>query len=216
MDLACFKVLSCSVKTESSACSEVISSRGMGTAASFEPDRHLGKRGFFEVICCFGILQCATPHFRKHILNMDLQELLAFVDECDVGDAEHHQQQQASTDSTPGALHSSENNGSDSEEKEPRTRPRRDVVEIAALQAQAAALALELQRVKQDRAVAGATSALLLTAASHWVSETDLQSRLRAAAQEENERLRAKMHEQMLIAKRLINVLKRNSASHVR
>lgn len=152
-------------------------------------------------------------------VNMELQELLAFVDECYANDAANYQQQQRKQTLSPSVTSTrlqSERNAIGSDTAAPKTRPRREAVEYAALQAQMAVLTLELKAVKQKRSIRGGGSALPLTGASHWLTETDRQSRLRRAAQEENERLRAKVQDHKKTAKRLVNAIKRNSTNQVR
>lgn len=142
---------------------------------------------------------------------MELHELLAFVDECDVGDTESHQCS-ASTD-TPYTHHPPLYSDIESNsEIAPKKFQRPETKEIAALQSQAAALTLELEEIRQSRSHG---SALVLTAPSHWKTEADRQSRLRAAALKENEQLKAKVQGHRQNAKRVAKILKRTAADKV-
>lgn len=148
--------------------------------------------------------------------HLDIRDLLEFVDECDLSDTENNQQQkrspsiqEAGRPRCPSNLHVL-NKGSRS-----TTRPRRDVVEISELKSQLADLILELENMKQNRSASAGQSGLLLKQTPHWYPEADRQSKLRAAAQKENEWLKAKTHAQMKIAKRFVNVLKRSSTNQV-
>lgn len=146
--------------------------------------------------------------------HMDLLELLAFVDECDLSDDEDNQQVQKR--SSPGEhaqrISKPMNN---SEGGKPKSRPRRDTVEIAALRRRLAILTLELERVNQKRSASTSGSKLLLTQTSLWYPEAARQSRLRAASQNENERLRAKIQAQLKIATRFVNICKRSPTNQV-
>lgn len=147
------------------------------------------------------------------VVSMELPAaLLAFVDECELSDAEQQQQVRASAsaDSSRLARHPSRQRFGCSSTK---TRPRRDVVEIAVLQKMAAALTLELEHIKQARA--NESTQLLADEPSHWQAKAERQSRLRATSQQENERLRAKVQAQKHVARRLVNVLKSRSTSQV-
>lgn len=148
---------------------------------------------------------------------MEFRALLAFVDECDVSDADdpqplRPQQQQELVRCAPVARSpSSEGSSAASNGPPSKTRPRRIVQELTSLQTQATALTLELDTEKQIRR----KKTLLLTEPSPWRTECDRQSRLRAAAQSENEQLRDKLQAQTKKAKRLVNLLKRCPTSQV-
>lgn len=144
---------------------------------------------------------------------MELQELLAFIDECYESDAENRQC--SSCNEQQPCLHQRPY-PTDIEccrETVPKKFQRPETKEIAALQSQAAALTLELDEIRQRRSHG---SALALNTPSHWQTETDRQSRLRAAALKVNERLKAKVQNHRQLAKRLVNVLKRNPPDKVR
>lgn len=162
---------------------------------------------------------------------MALDELLAFVDECELSDdameQEPRQQQPQwwpapSEDPTRRPRRPScESTGSSSASSissvpTPKTRPRRDVVELAALQKKVSALTMQLARVKDARSVAAETETTLLFQQSNWRIEAERQSKQRAAAQRENEQLKAQLELQKQVAKRLVNVLKRSSSNQVR
>lgn len=124
--------------------------------------------------------------------------LLAFVDECD-------------PEERPPAT-GLRRPSSKGPEGVPTNRPRRRAVNMAALKSQVEALTLELAQVKAGRHI---KERALLPGQSRWLIEAQRQSRMRTAAQEENERLRAQMQRQMRVAKRLASVLKRNSINQV-
>lgn len=159
---------------------------------------------------------------------MSLDALLAFVDECDLSDAaplEHEVQQiqpqwwpTPSQDPTrtrrPSCESTASSSSSVSSVPTPKTRPRRDVVELAALQRKVAALTGQLARVKESRTFAVEQEATLVS--SNWRMEAERQSTQRAAAQRENEQLKAQLETQRQVAKRLVNVLKRSSSNQVR
>lgn len=144
-------------------------------------------------------------------MELSLPALLAYVEECDVSDAEDLQLLQPKADTRSRSFTSS--TSSFASERRTKYRPRRDTVDIAALRSHVADLALELNKLQ---AVRGRNALALCPPSSYWQIETQRQSRLRTAAQEENERLRAQMHVQKQIAKRLANLLRRNSFSQVR
>lgn len=88
---------------------------------------------------------------------MELQELLALMGECHTSDTEDQQQlKQSPSPSMEIARPPHRQSNRNANGAGPKTRPRREVVEIAALQTQEAALTLELQRVKTDRLNRGA------------------------------------------------------------
>lgn len=95
---------------------------------------------------------------------------------------------------------------------EKKKRQSRTAGEIACLQTQLAAFALQLKTIKQARA---AGTNVLLMHGSYWRTEAKLESKLRLAAQEENERLRAQLQAQKQIATRLLNMIKRRPSSRV-
>lgn len=140
-------------------------------------------------------------------MDLTLPVLLAFVEDCELSDADDEQQQPLPADYTRSS--SADSAQSRSTQK---TRPRRDVVEIAALKTQMEGLRLQLAELK---AAKRSDEMTLLVGQSPWQIEAQRQSRMRTAAQEENERLRAQTQTQMQIARRLTNVLKRNSGFQV-
>lgn len=143
--------------------------------------------------------------------ELSLPLLLTFVEECDLSDAEDQQHVGGHQQPQPLPVHRHRSFECSAEPRR-KSRPRRDVIEIAALRAQVKALSLELDKVKTVRQ---SSREVLLIGPSHWQLEAQSQSRRRTAAQQENERLRAQLQAKVLIAKRLANVFKRNSPSQV-
>lgn len=165
----------------------------------------------------------------KTAAPMPLDALLAFVDECDLTDDAQLEEQEPqlqpqwwptpAEDPTRTRRPSCESTASSSSSSvgsvpTPKTRPRRDVVELAALQRKVATLTVQLARVQETRSFAAENETTLLQ--SNWRVEADRQSKQRAAAQRENEQLRAQLEAQKQVAKRLVNVLKRSSSNQVR
>lgn len=142
--------------------------------------------------------------------ELSLPLLLRFVEECELSDAEDQVQSQSRPQSQPQPARRQSFGGAVRRRK---ARPRRVVLEIAALRAQVQALSLELDNVKAERQ---SGQKLLLVGPSHWQLEAQRQSTRRTAAQQENERLRVQVQSKILTAKRLRNVLKRKAASPVR
>lgn len=140
------------------------------------------------------------------VLRNDGAVATEFVEECDPSRLAHLQHHLLPTTDSRRLL----SEGTDAGERPTETRPRRDVVDIAALKSQVGRLTLELAQVTAARC-----DRAMLLQPGYWQIQAQRQSQLRTAAQEENERLRAQLERQMRKAKRLTSVLKRNSIKQV-
>lgn len=144
------------------------------------------------------------------MMVLPLDSVLAFVDECELSDDAYQHSQDTSRRPHRSSCESTASSGS--ETAAPKTRPRRDVVEIKRLQEVEAALEQQLKLAKGFRSVHRPAQ----QQPSPWKSAAELQSNRRAAAQRENERLRDRLQTQRKVAKRLVRLIKRSSTLQVR
>lgn len=156
-------------------------------------------------------------HQRTETTDVGLDALLAFADEFDL-----HELNEI-TPSTPAptigirrhTLSCDSSISSSSKAPKPKSRPRRDDVELRELRAKVSELEVELAHAMQSREASSAREPKRFET-REWKQEAERQSSLRSAAQWENEHLKAKLQTQIQIAKSLVNTLKRNTSHKVR